>query len=275
METVHKNLAAAVRLGKKLVTADGRIAENELVTIADFVRQFDIDDETEDEIYDYSDRMDDMEAIERIKGLDGDSKWLVLRFFAELVGSDGELPGEEMDLYGRICNLCGLPVRNDSEEDEEDEEDEEEEETDEEEEPEVIPAFILVKYNGLTSLRQTETTDWENLEQEIASWLETKRVEIVRYTKPLNALTRQLDLCQRHLVFLVARNGRYDEPVGDNMPATLLYGAGYPIYGHALFCLETDDDYTIEGFCTQSLINDAFDAINEAVDGLLILETFD
>ena len=139
--------------------------------------------------------------------------------------------------------------------------------------PEVIPAFILVKDTGLTSLRQSENLDWGTLGPEIASWLETKRVEVVRYTGPLNELTGQLGLYRHHLVFLVARDGGSDESLGDNMPATLLYGAGYPIYGHALFCLETDDDYTIEGFRTRSQVGEAIVAINEAVDGLLRVES--
>ena len=139
-------------------------------------------------------------------------------------------------------------------------------------EPEVIPAFILVKYNGLTSLRQSEKLRWADLRTDIASWLEADRVEIVRYTQCLNDLTRQLNLNGRHLVLLVDRNGSLCEESGDNMPATILYGGGYPLYGHALIGLETDDDYTIEGIRTQSLINEVFAAVDQAVGGLLRTE---
>ena len=68
---------------------------------------------------------------------------------------------------------------------------------------------------------------------------------------------------------MVARNGYGDKTVGDNMTATILYGGGYPIYGNIVFALETDKGYEIEGFCTKSLLSETFEAINEAVDGLL------
>ena len=56
------------------------------------------------------------------------------------------------------------------------------------------------------------------------------------------------------------------------MPGTLLYGGGYPIYGNIVIALETDNGYIIKGFPTQRLFNNAFAAVNEAVDGLIRTE---
>jgi hypothetical protein len=95
-------------------------------------------------------------------------------------------------------------------------------------------------------------------------------VEVVRYTSALNALSQQLELIDCHLVFMVARNG-YINSVGDNMPASLLYGGG-PIYGNIVFALETDKGYEIEGITSRSLLSEVFDAIDDAVDGLLRTE---
>ena len=69
---------------------------------------------------------------------------------------------------------------------------------------------------------------------------------------------------------MIARSHE-DMTVGDNMPATILYGAGVPLYGNIVFALETDEDYEIEGFRTLGLFNEAMRAINEAVDGLIQL----
>ena len=71
---------------------------------------------------------------------------------------------------------------------------------------------------------------------------------------------------------MVDRNGNNNSDLEDNMPATLLYGAGYPIYGDIVFAIETDEDYTIEGFFSTELLQEAFNYIDDAVDGLLRIE---
>ena len=265
MEYMYKCLAGAVRMAKKLAAVDRDVQRSELLEISKFLQLFDVDEETLDDILDYSDVMDDLEAVDLITQLDDDGKRMVSKLLVKVACADGELPDEERELYFRILNICRLPDPNAPEK----------EETVAEEpagDTEVIPAFLLVEYNGMTSVRQSENLRWADLRTDIASWLEADRVEIVRYTQRLNDLTRQLNLNGRHLVLMVDRNGSLSEDSGDNMTATLLYGGGYPLYGHALIGLETDDDYTIEGIRTQSLINEVFAAVDQAVGGLLRTE---
>lgn len=135
---------------------------------------------------------------------------------------------------------------------------------------EIAPGFIVIQFDGVTSVRQSIQTDWNTLEGELAGWIGGERVEIVRYSGPLNALSRQLRLFKRHLVFMLPRGSA--ETAGDNMPATLLYGGGYPIFGNIVIALETDEEYEIEGFSSRTLLGEALDAINEAVGGLLRTE---
>lgn len=261
-------------MAKKLSAVDRDVQRSELLAITDFLKKFNVEEAAIDEILDYSDLMDDLEAVDLITKLDDGSKRMISKLLVEVACADEELPDEERELYFRIMNVCRLPDPNAPEEEEtvaEEPVEEPEEEADEEE-PEVIPAFILVKYNGLTSLRQSEKLRWADLRTDIASWLEADRVEIVRYTQRLNDLTRQLNLNGRHLVLLVDRNGSLSEESGDNMLATILYGGGYSLYGHALIGLETDDDYTIEGIRTQSLINEIFAAVDRAVGRILRTE---
>ena len=137
----------------------------------------------------------------------------------------------------------------------------------------IIPAFLVVNFYGITSLQQSENEEWSSLGDEIAKWIESPTgVQVVRFTAPLNALSKKLRLNERHLVFLMARNGYGDMTVGDNMPATLLYGGGYPLYGNIVIALETDNGYEIEGICSRKLLDEVFAAVNEAVDGLLRVE---
>lgn len=131
----------------------------------------------------------------------------------------------------------------------------------------IVPAFLVVGYNGVGSMQQSENEDWSTLGAELASWIHARRVEVVRFTPALNALSEKLDLFGRHLVFMIAR-GQADANVGDNAPASILYGDG-PLYGDIVFALETDEDYEIEGFRTFSLFTRAMQVINEAVDGLI------
>ena len=156
--------------------------------------------------------------------------------------------------------LCGLPGPETAEE------------TEEAAEDAIIPAFILVNYYGIATIKQSEHEDWNTLGDEIASWMGCDRVEVVRYTPALNAVSNNLGLKGQHIVFMVARNGYGDKTVGDNMPGTLLYGGGYPIYGNIVIALETDNGYEIEGFITQHILDMAFEEVNKAVDGLIRME---
>ena len=132
----------------------------------------------------------------------------------------------------------------------------------------IIPSFLVIDPQGYVTFRWTEAEDWDQLSVEMGSWIGTDRLEVVRYTQPLNALSKKLNLPGKHLVFLTSRNG-FSETEGDNMPATILYDGGYPLYGKIIIALETDGDYEIEGFRLQNLLFYAFFIVNDAVGGLL------
>ena len=166
----------------------------------------------------------------------------------------------EHKLYYTVKTACHLPDPSSTQDDQE------EEPAPADPADDIIPAFIVIRFDGVTTFQQSNG-EGHALEDELAGWIGGKRVEVVRFTGPLNKLTEKLNLNQRHLVFLIARGAA--GTTGDNMPATLLYGGGYPLYGDIIVALETDGDYEIEGFATKSLLNEALDAVNEAVDGLL------
>jgi len=255
------NLAAIFNLAKELSTSDGEVKEEELRILWDFFQTFgEMNSSVLGFIMSTGDKMSFEEACSNIAGLDDGAKQQISNLFAKIVCADGDLTEDERDLYCQIGELCGLPGPETAGE------------TEEAPEDAIIPAFILVNYYGIATIKQSEHEDWNTLGDEIASWMGCDRVEVVRYTPALNAISEKLNLNARHIVFMVARNGYGDKTVGDNMPGTLLYGGGYPIYGNIVIALETDNGYEIEGFITQHILNMAFEEVNKAVDGLIRME---
>lgn len=263
MNVTVKTLSAILRIAKNFALSDGQVKDEELAPIFDFFQTFpDITKEQLDLIIEHSDELSDIQALHLIYELDEDGKQQMSNLFAKIVCADSTLEDDEKALFFQVRDLCGLP----DPEDEEESKPAEPEQT--EDNDSIVPAFIVATFQGIASVKQSEHEDWNTLGGELASWIGADRVEIVRFTPALNAISEKLRLNERHLVFMVDRNGM-NSTAGDNMPATLLYGRGYPIYGNIVFALETDKGYEIEGFITKSLLNEAFGAINEAVDGLL------
>ena len=267
MRVTLETLAAIYRLSKHLIFADDDPSDAEIEKIVKFLSNFEgLDVNAQQQIVEYgTEHLDDTQAVKLIAALDDDAKQEVANLFAQIVLADGELTEDEKKLYWQIQELCGLP-------------DAQDEDTSENTAPAsdgndaIIPAFLVVNYDGFTSVQQSENEDWDTLGDELSAWIGADgRVEVVRYTRPLNALSEQLGLNGRHLVFMVARNG-YACTVGDNMPATLLYGGGYPIMGNIVFALETDKGYEIEGITSRGLLSKVFNAVDGAVDGLLRTE---
>jgi hypothetical protein len=62
------------------------------------------------------------------------------------------------------------------------------------------------------------------------------------------------------------------EDACDNLTGTVLYGTGYEIMGNIAFCLETDEGYNVVGIESMKKAMEIFDAINDAVSGMLTLE---
>lgn len=259
MKITFETLAAVYKLSVHLASADGEVSSNEVRHLFEFFQKFEgLDQDTVNKIMAYGEAMENARALQVIKEADEEAKQEIANVFAKTVCED-ELADNERSLYLKISEYCNLPAPVDDSEPE----------PEVDEEDAVIPSFFSVDFNGMVAIHQSEAEDWSTLGDELAQWIGADRVEVVRYTRPLNALTEQLNLNGRHLVFMVARNGYGDRTVGDNMPATILYGGGYPIYGNIVFALETDSGYKIEGIRSRNLFGAVVDAVNNAVDGLL------
>ncbi|MBP5488713.1 MAG: hypothetical protein J6X77_03995 [Bacteroidales bacterium] len=265
MNATGETLAAIYKVANVFIYADGDMSREEVEPLFEFFQTFpSVDDKMLDLIIEAADKMEDERAIELISKLDADGKQQMSDLFASIICKDGVLTDDEKKLFFNVQDVCGLPDPSFVKKEEEPARPEPEQDDDDQ----IIPAFIVANFYGIASVRQSEHEDWATLGGELSDWIGANGVEIVRFTPALNKLSEKLRLNERHLVFMVDRNPG-NKTVGDNMTATILYGRGYPLYGNIVFALETDKGYEIEGFCTKSLLNETFAAINEAVDGLL------
>ena len=272
MKVTFETLSAIFRIAKHFANIDGELKSEEVRPVYDFFQTFEgMTDENLQNIIDYANEgMTDERALELIMGMDTDAKQQISDLLADIIGADGVLTEDEQDIYDKLRVVCGLPEPTGSSVEEDDEE---EEESEADPDDGIVPAFILVKSNGHVEIKQSENEDWNTLGDEIAEWIGADRVEVVRFTPALNALTEKLRLNERHLVFMVDRNfSMKSDELGDNMPGTILYGRGYEILGNIVIAIETDSGYEIEGIITRSLLNEVLDAVDEAVDNLLSYE---
>ena len=265
MTVTVETLSAIMRICKYLFHADGSVTREELQPVHEFLTSFgEMNEQVYEAILRGADEVDDDRALQLVDGLDETAKQELANLFADIVVADGEIDENEQKLYLYVQEACYLPdpIVSESPDGEQ-----ESAASDSDDDDEIVPSFIVIRFDGMTSIWQSIKEDWNALEGELAGLIGGKRVEIIRFTPPLNALSEQLNLNLRHLVFMIPRG--FNGTAGDNMPASILYGGGYPIFGDIIIALETDDDYEIEGFATRSLLGEALDAVNAAVNGLL------
>lgn len=258
MTVTIRTLAAIWRISKYLMHADGSVTDDEIKPVYDFFKTFgEMNDEIFLQIMREAEDLSNEETFRLVGALDEAAKQQISDLFASIVLADGEVHEKERELYQTINEACGLP----------DPQSDEEEATDDDA---IEPAFFIVKDNGHVELRQSENEDWNTLGAELASWVGARRVEVVRFTEPLNAITEKLGLVNHHLIFMIGVGGNMD--AGDNAPATILYGGGNPLYGDIIIALESNDEYEIEGFRFKNLATHAIHFVNLAVDELLIYD---
>lgn len=268
MKVTKETLAAISCVAKRFIYADGSFSQEEFEPLYHFFESFEgMSADLMQSIIQKGNDMDLAIALKLIMEMDPDAKQQLSNLFAKILCADQKLTEDEKDTFFKVQELCELP---DPEMEDAPEEEPAAQEPEEEEEDAIAPAFLIVNFYGIATVKQSSHEDWDVLGRELASWINTDRVEIVRFTAPLNQLSQELRLNLRHLVFMVARN--HPGTVGDNMPGTLLYGGGYPIYGDIAIALETDGDYTVEGIRSRHLLTEIFSAVNRAVGNLIRVE---
>ena len=255
-------LAAIYKLGTAVICADVNVDPVCAKPLSDFFYGINgFNDEAMQRVADYANKNESMtapRAVELVVNFDIDAKKKIVNLLASIVRAEQTLSEKKLEMFNGLRSLCGLP--------------EPDEPIADNSEDVIAPTFLAAKTNGLAYPFQSQAEDWRELDADIAEHIGAERTEVVRFTAPLNALSKRLGLVDCHLVFLVDRNGYQKEDIGDNMTGTILYGSGHEILGNIVFALETDKGYEIKGFTSARLIEDAYIAINAAVGELLRLE---
>lgn len=262
MKVTIETLAAIYNIGMAIAWADGDIKPESVVPLEKFYGGINgFTNEAMQKVLDCVKNNKNLtmeRSVELVKSLDVDVKLKLVNIYADIVRADEQISEKKMVLFNGTRNLCGLPEPATPLVDNPDDV--------------IAPTFLAAKTNGLAYPFQSTAESWQELDADIAEHIGAERTEIVRFTAPLNTLSKQLGLVDCHLVFLVDREGYKKDGLGDNMTGTLLYGSGHEILGNIVFALESDSGYKLMGFTSAALIENAYIEINAAVGNLLRLE---
>lgn len=262
MKVTIETLAAIYNVGMAIVMADGELKPEYVAPLEKFYGGINgFTNEAMMKVVDCANNNKNLtmeRSVELVKSLDVDVKKRLVNIYADIVRADEQISEKKMVMFNGVRNLCGLPAPATPLVDNSDDV--------------IAPTFIAAKTNGLAYPFQSTAESWQELDADIAEHIGAERTEIVRFTAPLNTLSKQLGLVDCHLVFLVDREGYKKDGLGDNMTGTLLYGSGHEILGNIVFALESDNGYKLMGFTSAALIQNAYIEINAAVGELLRLE---
>ena len=262
MKVTIETLAAIYNVAMAIAWADGDLKPESVVPLEKFYGGINgFTNEAMQKVLDCVKNNENLtmeRSVELVKSLDVDVKLKLVNVYADIVRADEQISDKKMVLFNGVRNLCGLPAPATPLVDNPDDV--------------IAPTFIAAKTNGLAYPFQSKAESWQELDADIAEHIGAERTEVVRFTAPLNTLSKQLGLVDCHLVFLVDREGYKKDGLGDNMTGTLLYGSGHEILGNIVFALESDSGYKLMGFTSAALIENAYIEINAAVGNLLRLE---
>ncbi|MBP3424618.1 MAG: hypothetical protein IJB23_01555 [Alistipes sp.] len=262
MKVTIETLAAIYNVGMAIVMADGELKPEYVAPLEKFYGGINgFTNEAMMKVVDCANNNKNLtmeRSVELVKSLDVDVKKRLVNIYADIVRADEQISDKKMVMFNGVRNLCGLPAPATPLVDNSDDV--------------IAPTFIAAKTNGLAYPFQSTAESWQELDADIAEHIGAERTEIVRFTAPLNTLSKQLGLVDCHLVFLVDREGYKKDGLGDNMTGTLLYGSGHEILGNIVFALESDNGYKLMGFTSAALIENAYIEINATVGNLLRLE---
>ena len=262
MKVTIETLAAIYNVGMAIVMADGELKPEYVAPLEKFYGGINgFTNEAMMKVVDCANNNKNLtmeRSVELVKSLDVDVKKRLVNIYADIVRADEQISDKKMVMFNGVRNLCGLPAPATPLVDNSDDV--------------IAPTFIAAKTNGLAYPFQSAAESWQELDADIAEHIGAERTEIVRFTAPLNTLSKQLGLVDCLLVFLVDREGYKKDGLGDNMTGTLLYGSGHEILGNIVFALESDNGYKLMGFTSAALIENAYIEINATVGNLLRLE---
>ena len=109
MKFNRRQMAAILNVGRAMISADGRIDDNENVVMALELFSFGVPKEDLEGLYAASDILKPSEAVAIISLFDLEQKTYVASFLGALMAADGDIDDREVALWRIISDVCDLP----------------------------------------------------------------------------------------------------------------------------------------------------------------------
>ena len=110
MEFNRLQLAAAVKAGKAMAAADGRIDPEELKVIAIGLQEFGIVGDETKLILSLADAMEPATMLATLAAMNDDQKKFVCGYLSTIMICDGDIDDAEMKLWQLTSTLAGFPT---------------------------------------------------------------------------------------------------------------------------------------------------------------------
>jgi uncharacterized tellurite resistance protein B-like protein len=101
---------AMLKIGRAMVTADGKIEKNELSMMTAVLMSFGVTPSELNELLELSDAMDATTALGIISGMTDSQKKYVCAYLANIMIADGDVDATEEALWNLTTALCDLPI---------------------------------------------------------------------------------------------------------------------------------------------------------------------
>ena len=112
MKFSKNEMAAIFKLGKMMVTADGKIEDVEVLAIATELARFGVPENHVDEIEKLGDKMAPAELLAEVAAMDAEQKRYVAAYLGGILVCDGDIDDAEVKLWTLVSEMCDLPRMN-------------------------------------------------------------------------------------------------------------------------------------------------------------------
>lgn len=109
MQFTGEELAAVMKLGVAMISADGRTKKSEMEVVKYELLRFGASTEQMLSLTNAAQQMNSEKAIGIISNFDYERKKYVASYLAVIMISDGEIDDKELSLWQMATLLCGLP----------------------------------------------------------------------------------------------------------------------------------------------------------------------
>lgn len=105
-----KQLAALVKMGVSMALADGRLADEERITIVMELASFGVTEDQAAGLLDAAQSMEASEALSVLSNMTQEQKKYATGYMAVVMAADGNIADDEVKLWQLVSTLCSFPT---------------------------------------------------------------------------------------------------------------------------------------------------------------------